>query len=76
MPVCLSPAIKVVVRPWPCGTAATRRAPDGPAVAARHVGGSSGLSEKHEPRRVHEALPSPPKPALAGDVGPVLLGGS
>jgi hypothetical protein len=28
-PVCLSPAMKVVVRQWPCGTAATRRSPSG-----------------------------------------------
>jgi hypothetical protein len=29
MPLSRNPAIKVVVRQWPCGTAATKRAPPG-----------------------------------------------
>jgi hypothetical protein len=46
------------------------------AVASGHVGGAAGRVEEDQPRRVHEALPGPPQPALLGEVGPVLLGRS
>jgi hypothetical protein len=46
------------------------------AVAPGQGGGGRGLVEKDEVRRVHEALPGPPPPALADHVGPVLLGRS
>jgi hypothetical protein len=46
------------------------------AVAPGHVGGGAGLVDEDKPRRVHEALPDAPQPALAGDVGTVLLGRS
>lgn len=39
-------------------------------------GGGRGLVEDDEARRVHEALPHPPPPALAGAVGAVLFGRS
>ena len=51
-------------------------APKAPAVAPRHVGGGAGLVEEHEARGVHVALPDTPAPALARDIGPVLLGRS
>jgi hypothetical protein len=50
------------------------RAERAAAVAPGQVGGGAGLVEEDEARRVHEALPDAPPPALAGDVGAVLLG--
>jgi hypothetical protein len=39
------------------------------AIAACHVGRGAGLVQEDEARRVHEALPGTPAPALGGDAG-------
>lgn len=48
-------------------------APRAPAVAARHVGGSPGLVDKHQTLRREIELSLEPVPAASQDVGTVLL---
>jgi hypothetical protein len=43
------------------------------AIAPRHAGGGAGLVDKNQPVRVQPVLPGPPKGALLGKLGPLLL---
>ena len=62
--------MKVVVRQWPCGTAATRRSAErATAVAPGHVGGGAGLIEEDEARRIHEAPPGAQRRRLPATSG-------
>src|SRR3954463_11496289 len=81
IPLARRPATKVVVFQCPAGATSTRRSPLGPqpgtpAGAPDHVRGRAGLVQEHEAGRIHVALPDAPAAAVAGHVGPVLLGGS
>ena len=48
----------------------------GPAISAGHVGLGPGLVDKDQARWVNAVLMALPSFALAGDVGPILLGGA
>ena len=45
------------------------------SVATRHVGRGPGLVDEHQPVGVEVELTLEPVPAVAQDIGPVLLGG-
>ncbi len=47
-----------------------------PAVRAGHVGFRPGLVDEDQAARVNPALAALPALAIAGDVGPTLLGGA
>ena len=57
-----------------------RHRPDEPlatpaaTIKAGHLGRQPGLVEKHEPGRIHVALPDPPAVSPLGNIGTVLLG--
>ena len=76
MPLLRSPATKVVVVQWPCGTATRSRSPRRAAVGARHLCGGPGLVDKHQPIRIKVDLAFEPLVASAQDVRPILLRGA
>ena len=76
MPLCLGPAMKVVVFQRPGHSRDQTLAARSAAVATPHLGSRPRLVEEHEPCSVHEALLGLPQPALARDVRPVPLGES
>jgi hypothetical protein len=59
----------MAVRHWPVQALAAWAA----AVAAGHVGGSPGLIDEDQLRRVQGTLPGPPSGAPLGDIRSVLL---
>lgn len=72
----LSPATKVVIFQWPCGTLPIRRLPrrQRPSELG-HVGAGAGLIDEDEARGIKQSLID--APALAGGrhVGAILLAG-
>src|SRR3954453_7561389 len=77
MPWLVRPPTKVVAFQWPWGTdrAIDPLAARATAIVPRHVGGGAGLVDEHQPLWVQRALSGPPRSALFGKLGPVLLFG-
>ena len=49
-------------------------APQAPSVAPNHVRGGAGLTEEHEPLRVHVPQLDSQAAAVLGDLRPIVLG--
>lgn len=73
-PFSRSPAVKVVVFQWPCGTAARPSlAASGPAAQPRHLRGGGGLVDEDQLLGVEIELALEPGSAAAQNVGTLLL---